>query len=1414
MFCFENTMIGTSKSIWGFDPQSIAGCTIWLDGKDPNTFTPVDPTEGTTIDAWRDKVSGFSFTPGAIKTQSSNGTVLTPVGPTYVAGGGAFFSNATQAIGNYEQALGIYRAGALSPLFFVPNQNMTMIIASSPTSNNTLRRIAQMGTYPTTANPNFLLGPQMGVSEGGSMIFDVGPAQLNYSTSTATYSTAIGLRVDTMISAPGAREWWWTNGVLNTFTNSNVYTSTFSNYPVNFFFLGAYTNTVDGNRCFLGNIYEVLFYSNALTRSQRQAVEGYLANKWGFKASLPATNPFKVYPPLARAFSPTDIPGCSLWLDGADNSSMNDPTAVTLWTDKSGLGNNMTGSANWVGNEALVFNGTTNAFSNTTYRFPNSAYSMFAVYAGNIAPASTSYMNVVYGAAGYPMLGSYGSSNFVSARSVVANTGALVGTTAWTLSTFISSNYGTSNYGVATDPSGNVFSVAGVETGDLNIYGGGPDPVKLGTVPSSSYSYTFLLTKYTSTGDLAWTSRFEAPNGGAMIDVISDSAGNVYTIGGARDANFYGVDNVTIQRTMSTPNYAADAFIAKYTSTGTISWLATMRGVLNIVGVARDSANNVYVTGWYSEPITMYNSDGSPGPTIAWEPTFGSDVFIAKYTSTGTASWGARINAYIGFPTAIAADTTGNVFVTGYYFDDGIYPLSAYNSGGVSPARTIPATSPPETLFLNSYLVKYTTAGIVSWAVKFANTSDVETKQLAVDPTGNIYATGFYSDYFAMSFYNSNGAVGRTLASGATEGLNAFIVKYTTAGVASWATRLRVSPTYTAYTTTAGFAIATDPGGNVYASGYYVYGALQISNSNGTVGATLPGPNEFAVYIVKYTTLGTVTWATRVDTPDSNSAPAITEVPRIAVDASSNVIMSANFFGTVLPYNSNAIPAATITGPYYRYCGYIVKYTTAGVVASASRPSVRLPVLAGEYALVSATYTPSTFSPFVNGRAMTTLAGSTVASTGIYVGGPTNRFSGTICEILIYGTTLSAAQRRQVEGYLANKWSRGSYEILRAKLPISHPYDLIPPTTPQPAQYNEVTQGNWTRDWQPYLQSLAAANASGVTVTTTNITGGAAYTANGWFGGTVGPDGNIYFTPSFAANVLKLTVSTGVTTNITGGAVYTSNGWAGGVLGPDGNIYFAALPAANTLRLNVATGVTTNITGGAVYTLNGWAGGVLGPDGNIYFAPFGAANILRLNVVTGVTTNITGGATYTQYGWIGGVLGPDGNIYFAPANALSILRLNVATGVTTNITGGATFTVSGWQGGVLGIDGNIYFTPQAATNILRLNVATGVTTNITGGATYSSSGWYGGVLGPDGNIYCTPFGAANILRLNVATGVTTNITGGATFTANGWIGGVLGPDGNIYFGPRGATNILKLTFSGLSQLPSMNYCMSAYANKL
>jgi hypothetical protein len=46
-----------------------------------------------------------------------------------------------------------------------------------------------------------------------------------------------------------------------------------------------------------GDLAEVIIFNTALTISQRQQVEGYLAWKWGLQSNLPETHAYKKFMP-------------------------------------------------------------------------------------------------------------------------------------------------------------------------------------------------------------------------------------------------------------------------------------------------------------------------------------------------------------------------------------------------------------------------------------------------------------------------------------------------------------------------------------------------------------------------------------------------------------------------------------------------------------------------------------------------------------------------------------------------------------------------------------------------------------------------------------------------------------------------------------------------------------------------------------------------------------------------------------------------------------------------------------------------------------------------------------------------------------------------------------------------------------
>jgi hypothetical protein len=107
-------------------------------------------------------------------------------------------------------------------------------------------------------------------------------------------------------------------------------------------------------------------------------------------------------------------------------------------------------------------------------------------------------------------------------------------------------------------------------------------------------------------------------------------------------------------------------FVAKYSASGTFLWkrlLTGTGGISNLVMQVRtDGANDVYVSGWF-ETATL--TIGSTTHTNA----SGLDLFLGKYTASGTPLWSKRFGNAGGSQRAPAFDVNaaGRIFLAGAF---------------------------------------------------------------------------------------------------------------------------------------------------------------------------------------------------------------------------------------------------------------------------------------------------------------------------------------------------------------------------------------------------------------------------------------------------------------------------------------------------------------------------------------------------------------------------------------------------------------------------------------------------------------------------------------------------------------------------------------------------------------------------
>ena len=233
-----------------FTPVQISGCGLWLDAADRSTFT----LSGSNVTAITDKSGTKTVTVTSTPTyNSSNFNGL----PSFVFTSGTRFSVTTSALGQNFSLVGVYRVTGTSG----PSPNAVPIAVGSPASGNE----TGMGWNGGSLYYNFY---DFGSGEGNTTVVSTINVNLIH----------VGVKSS---SAPNMLT--TVNGTVGT-TGTSSYSN--ANTTIN-------VGNAGTNFGFLGNLAEAIVYSNALSVSQRQVVEGYLASKWGLLDSLPSTHPYK-----------------------------------------------------------------------------------------------------------------------------------------------------------------------------------------------------------------------------------------------------------------------------------------------------------------------------------------------------------------------------------------------------------------------------------------------------------------------------------------------------------------------------------------------------------------------------------------------------------------------------------------------------------------------------------------------------------------------------------------------------------------------------------------------------------------------------------------------------------------------------------------------------------------------------------------------------------------------------------------------------------------------------------------------------------------------------------------------------------------------------------------------------------------
>jgi hypothetical protein len=88
----------------------------------------------------------------------------------------------------------------------------------------------------------------------------------------------------------------WNNGNFTARSANTVSSNATNSTRVG---IGGYADGSGSQQAVNIDIAEIVFYQSALSLSNREKIEGYLAWKWGLQANLPNDHPYKSSPPAA-----------------------------------------------------------------------------------------------------------------------------------------------------------------------------------------------------------------------------------------------------------------------------------------------------------------------------------------------------------------------------------------------------------------------------------------------------------------------------------------------------------------------------------------------------------------------------------------------------------------------------------------------------------------------------------------------------------------------------------------------------------------------------------------------------------------------------------------------------------------------------------------------------------------------------------------------------------------------------------------------------------------------------------------------------------------------------------------------------------------------------------------------------------
>jgi hypothetical protein len=442
---------------------------------------------------------------------------------------------------------------------------------------------------------------------------------------------------------------------------------------------------------------------------------------------------------------------------------------------------------------------------------------------------------------------------------------------------------------IALDGSGNILLTGSYAT--TNDFDPSASTANLST--SSLTQLDIFLAKYDPLGNYTFAKQI----GGIGVDigfqVRPDASGNIY-LGGVFSSTCDFDPTATVSSLTSAGQ--GDLFVAKYTSTGNLTWVNGTGGTQNdyCYGLGVDGSSNVYITGRFQG--TNIDFDPSASTNSLTGTTF--CPYVAGYNSTGGF-------LFANSPGDIAGEgrhlvySAPSVYITGFFSTTGDFDFSASTANITSAGSS--------DIYYAKYNVCTGSPPAQPSAISGTNTMCFGTSKsysVVNDPTATGYVWSFPSGWTGSSSVNSIVATAGTTGTISVAASNS-------CGISPYSTlNVTVNPLPTPTFTNTGPVCS---------------GSSLVIGANGAVTYTIIGPNAFMVVAQSYTF--------------ASATPPVAGIYTVIVTSAAGCTAIAT---TTVVINTPPTQPLAISGPSVLCIGNNASYSIAPV-AGASSYSWNLP---------------------------------------------------------------------------------------------------------------------------------------------------------------------------------------------------------------------------------------------------------------------------------------------------------------------------------------------------------------------------------------------------------------------------------------------------------------------------------------